>query len=531
MPNVAQTLGYPTTSALAEVMSRPGMTYRKLRVIKYRCLKDFKFFAKVFFKERTGQKFIWMRHHDAMASALQRVAEGQLTRLAISCPPGFSKTELVMRLFGAYVFARFVRVKNFHLSYSADLAWQTSKEVQEIVQSDLFQCLFPMRAKVDRHAARSWRTEENGAMVAGSTGGQVTGFRAGRLEDGFLGYMGIDDPIKPEDAIFVKIRTKMNNRYPNTIRSRLARPDTPIVLIMQMVHYDDFVNYLLKGGSGEMWHHLIIPAEVEEEDPEYPEEYTHGIPIPYRAPLGYTWPLKVSGEFAEALKKDAITWATQYQQRPTVDTGEIFKTDWWDYYTAFDPVQSEIVLEGGARVKGSYKMIYADTAMKTGEKNDWSCFQLWFKMNDGRIALLNLEREKYEAPELDDNFTKFCEAGEFEAHINNMGVRERKVEDKASGTGLIQAINKRKGTNWITGIPRDTDKVSRAKSVAPQIAQGKVLLPLGVPWLPAYISEFQRFNSAMTHAHDDQIDPTIDAIMDMVICDNRINYSEVMKHG
>ncbi len=523
---VADKVGLPETSPLAQVLARPNMTYSKLRVMKYRCIEDFKFFAKVFFRERTGQKFIWMRHHTAIADALQRVADGELTRLAISCPPGFSKTELVMRLFGAYVFARFVRVKNFHLSYSADLAWQTSMEVQEIVQSDLFQAMFPMKAKTNKHAARSWRTDENGAMVAGSTGGQVTGFWAGRLEDGFLGYMGIDDPIKPEDAIFVRIRTKMNQRYPNTIRSRLARPDTPIVLIMQMVHFDDFVNYLLKGGSGEKWHHLIIPAEVEEENPEYPEEYTHGIPIPYRAPLGYTWPLKVSGEFAKALKEDPITWATQYQQRPTVDTGEIFRTDWWEYYEGFDPVQSEIILEGGVRVKVQYKIIYADTAMKTGERHDYSVFQLWAKMADGRIAVLDQERGKWEAPELLSQFDAFCSRYQFKAHINNMGVRERKIEDKASGTGLIQSSKHR-----VVGIPRDKDKVSRAKSVAPQIAQGKVLLPLGVPWLSAYVSEFQRFNSAMTHAHDDQIDPTIDAIMDMIIGDTRINYGEVMRNG
>jgi predicted phage terminase large subunit-like protein len=336
--------------------------------------------------------------------------------------------------------------------------------------------------------------------------------------------MSIDDPIKPEDAVFPLIRDKMNQRFKNTIQSRLARPDTPIVLIMQRVHEDDLAGFLLKGGSGEKWHHLIIPAEVEDDSPEYPAEYTHGIPIPYEAPLGYTWPLKVSGDYAQALKEDPIIWATQYQQTPTADQGEIFDASWWRHYEAYDPVNSEIVVsEFGERVSISYKAVYADTAMKTGERHDWSVFQLWARLADGRIALLDQERGKYEAPELLERFDAFCDRHRFQSMVNNMGVRHIKVEDKASGTGLIQSSR-----HNVDGIPRDKDKVSRAKSVAPQIKLGKVLLPRGAEWLQPYVTEFMRFNSMMTHAHDDQIDPTADAIMDMIITERVLIYSEVV---
>jgi predicted phage terminase large subunit-like protein len=109
-----------------------------------------------------------------------------------------------------------------------------------------------------------------------------------------------------------------------------------------------------------------------------------------------------------------------------------------------------------------------------------------------------------------------------------MGVRSRKVEDKASGTGLIQAINRLKGWAYIDGIPRDKDKVSRAKSGAPSIKDGKVVLPYGAPWVPDYIAEFSAFTADMTHKHDDQIDPTLDAIADNLLGSISVNYAEVL---
>jgi hypothetical protein len=54
-----------------------------------------------------------------------------------------------------------------------------------------------------------------------------------------------------------------------------------MINIMQRIHEDDLTGFLLKGGSGDHWHHLVIPTFLSEEalNKPYPEEYTHGIPI------------------------------------------------------------------------------------------------------------------------------------------------------------------------------------------------------------------------------------------------------------
>ena len=82
-----------------------------------------------------------------------------------------------------------------------------------------------------------------------------------------------------------------------------------------------------------------------------------------------------------------------------------------------------------------------------------------------------------------------------------------KVEDKASGTGLIQQL-KREGVP-VVGIPRDRDKVTRGYDTAPMIEAGNVLLPQSAPFVSDFLYEASLFPNG---AHDDQLDPMFDAI-------------------
>lgn len=45
---------------------------------------------------------------------------------------------------------------------------------------------------------------------------------------------------------------------------------------------------------------------------------------------------------------------------------------------------------------------------------------------------------------------------------------------------------------------------------------GNVVLPERAEWLLDYKAEFSKFTREMSHKHDDQIDPTLDAIADML---------------
>jgi predicted phage terminase large subunit-like protein len=180
------------------------------------------------------------------------------------------------------------------------------------------------------------------------------------------------------------------------------------------------------------------------------------------------------------------------QQRPSPLGGGLFKDDWWQYYTT-PPILD-------------YRAIYADTAQKTGQANDYRVFQCWGKSKTGQAVLLDQIRGKWEAPELLVQARAF-----WGKHRQGAApLRSMKVEDKVSGTGLIQTL-KREGVPVIP-IQRDRDKITRAHDAAPLVESGNVLLPRDAPYLSGFLAEATAFPNG---AHDDQIDPMMDAVTDL----------------
>lgn len=172
----------------------------------------------------------------------------------------------------------------------------------------------------------------------------------------------------------------------------------------------------------------------------------------------------------------------------------MFRADWWRFYTIPPLI--------------THRIIFADTANKTKTMNDYSVFQCWGYTATKQAVLLDQIRGKWEAPDL------LVQARAFWAkHKDAQGqaaLRAIKVEDKSSGTGLIQTL-KREGVP-ILPIQRNIDKVTRAYDAAPYIESGNVLLPQQAPWLSDYLAEFSAFPNG---AHDDMVDPTMDAIAEI----------------
>jgi predicted phage terminase large subunit-like protein len=483
----------------------------------------------VFFRVREGQKLIVNWHHRVIADTLTRVANGEISRLVINIPPGYTKTEMAVIFFIAWSIARNPRARSIHISYSDDLAIWNSTLAKDVVQSPQFQALWPRHIRGDVAAKKRWFLEDGGGLMAVSSGGQISGFRGGQMDSrDFSGAVILDDPIKPDDTFSATIRNRINNRIPNTMRSRLALESTPVIVIMQRLHEEDTTGFLLSGGSGDNWYHLCIPVSGSDRPYDYPASYTHATPIKYERPEGPLWPIKHNEKEIELLREHAYTYASQYAQRPAPLGGGIFRESWWQWYDSYDYKANAIEGVDGS-VHLVYKLIFADTAVKTGEKNDWSVVQLWGYGSDNRIYLLDQIRGKWEAPDLRDNFKRFCDRHEFDIDTNIVGIRARFVEDKSSGSGLIQDMNRERGFGWVQGIPRDKDKVSRAMSTAPRIADGDVVLPRNAPWIGEYLYEFSMFTAEMSHAHDDQIDPTLDAIQHMLIEGQQIGVAEFLR--
>lgn len=158
--------------------------------------------------------------------------------------------------------------------------------------------------------------------------------------------------------------------------------------------------------------------------------------------------------------------------------------------------------------------IFADTAQKTGQHNDFTVFIL--AGADGRnVYILDLMRDRLEAPDLISAAKAFYERHRPNRITNPVRFAGFFVEDKVSGTGLIQTL-RRETDIPVIPIQRDRDKVSRVNDVLPYIRAGRLFVPESAPWANAYIGELAAFSPAMTHEHDDQVDPTCDALSELL---------------
>jgi predicted phage terminase large subunit-like protein len=271
-------------------------------------------------------------HHKVIIKALVDVMLLKKKRLIINIPPGYSKTEVAVISFIAYGIAVNPMCKFLHLSYSDSLALENSDVARGIIKSTEFQKMWAIKLKKDSDSKKKWWTENNGGVYATGAGGQVTGFRAGHMiEDVFTGALVVDDPIKPDDAK-TEERIKVNKRFLGTVKSRLAlERTTPIIVIMQRLHKNDLSGFLLKGGSGEKWHHLNLPVLINNAKP-YSKKYTHGIPIKHNLTNGWLWPLKHNESDRKTLKASKEVYHCQYMQDPEsyVVEGAMFKQHWID---------------------------------------------------------------------------------------------------------------------------------------------------------------------------------------------------------
>ncbi|WP_045361605.1 phage terminase large subunit [Mycoavidus cysteinexigens] len=492
----------------------PSPTLRKaidpevLRAVaKAKCEHSHLFFTRYFFKHRQGIPFHLNWHHALIADTVQKVIDGELKNVVINVPPGSSKTELVAINLIARGLALNPRARFLHISYSDDLALLNSEMAREIIRSEEYQALWPLAIAQDAKSKKRWNVlldgKKAGGVYAVSLGGQITGFRAGHMAPGWQGALIIDDPLKVEDAYSKAARDKANRKLVSTVKSRKAQPDTPIVVIMQRLAQEDPTGFIQIGKVPGDWTFVSIPALLD-------DAYVAALPSGYRDKIDASqrdkhgrfsyWPYKEPLNDLCALEQaDRYVFTSQYQQQPRALGGDLIKSEWFSYY------------ETPPRIR--LRKVYADTAQKTAEHNDYSVFQLWGLGEDNRLYLLDLIRGKWPAPELKRRAIAFWNSHKPYDHKTSSPLAQLLVEDKSSGTGLIQDIQE-DGRIPVKGIPRGTDKLTRIMGVLAYIESGRITLPKNAPWVKDFIAECEAFTANNTHAHDDQIDPMIDAITD-----------------
>jgi len=416
---------------------------------------------------------------DLICAHLEAVSRGEIKRLLMNVPPGSMKSLLTGVIWPAWEWGPLGRpeLRYVGTAHSQDLAVRDNMKCRRLIQSEWYQVRWPVALTSDQNAKTKFENDKTGFRQATSFQG-ITGYRGDRVI--------LDDPHSVDDANSVVKLAGDVTLFREAMPSRINDENSAIVIIMQRLNEIDISATALELG----YTHLCIPMRYEIGRSKW--SVGEGDPRTIEGELMF--PERFSESTVAELEKSLGGYAVagQLQQRPSPRGGGIFKTAWFGSYEQVPPLE--------------WRAIYADTAQKTGQENDYSVFELWGRSKTGQAVLIDVLRGKWEAPELLENARSFWlkhQAGE-------PPLRAMKVEDKVSGTGLIQTL-RREGIP-VLPIKRDRDKISRAHDAAPFAESGNVLLPQWAHWIAEFMNEVETFPAG---AHDDQLDPMFDAIHDV----------------
>jgi predicted phage terminase large subunit-like protein len=368
-------------------------------------------------------------------------------------------------------------------AHEEQLAIRDSRRCRDLIKSDWYQQLWPIELLADLDGKREFGNTKKGIRQARAFT-SMTGVRGDRVI--------LDDPISADNANSQAKLEAARIAFTETLPTRINSDKSAIVVIMQRLNEKD-----ISGVIKDMdlpYVHLCIPMRFE---PEHRCTTSIGWTDPRTKEGELMFPERFDEAQVAELEKTLGTYGTagQLQQRPAPRGGGIINTDWFKFWSAMPALD--------------FRFLTADTAQKTATHNDWSVIQCWARSSIGQAILIDQIRGKWEAPELLMQVRAF-----WSKHVNDQRpayqaatVRGLYIEDKVSGTGLIQTM-RREGIP-VVAVQRNKDKISRAYDAAPFIESGNVLFPHDVPWLSDMLAEVSAFPAG---AHDDQLDPMFDAI-------------------
>lgn len=412
--------------------------------------------------------------HQEVCDALQRAYLGQLGKpyIVINIAPRVGKTKILeaLQCWGA---GYFPDSHCINTSYSAPLAEASTRFIGLVMRSSWYRALFPWVQFGDIQRSNEFTTRQGGHFYGTGVRGTLTGFGAG-LKRPAGGVIQIDDPANPTEALSAAMSQELQFWFENTIlRRRNSSQHTPVIIVAQRLAVDDLPGYVLANYADQTVH-LKFPVIVNGES-QFPET--------------------ISTADAEKTRElNPFAYWAQLQQEPIILGGNLIKTDDFMYYS-----------EDPDSFRWERKIIVCDTALKTGQQNDWSVIQCWGKLQ-GKTYLIDQARGKWESPELINTFRSFYR----KHHKPGSPVTRVTIEDKAAGTGTGQTL-RREGIP-IEPVERTKDKVTRVQEILPYHVTHMVYLPKNAPWLPAFLTECAQFRADGKTRHDDQVDCLCDGV-------------------
>lgn len=392
------------------------------------------------------------------------------------------------------------------VSYSHEFAQSWGRKARDVLKEVGYE-LYGVRVKEKVGASNWWETEKyGGAMFSTGIRGTITGKGANLLI--------IDDPVKnAEEARSKTIRDKNWDWYQSTAYTRLE-PDGAVVLVMSRWHYDDLAGRCLKE-SGENWHILCLQAIAEQDEDYGVLKRKAGEPL---------WGERFSLQDLERIKTTIgrYWFNALYQQRPAESEGEIFKREYFRYFT--EEQDFYVLYDGQDRkrtIKKSDCIVFqtVDLAITTKETSDYTVIGTFAVTPAKDLLVLDIYRARIDMPTqkrvIKDLYKKIQPA-----YIG--------IESQAYQLALIQEL--RQEGLPIRELKAVKDKVARALTVATRYESGSVYHLKNGRYLEDLEDELLRFPVG---EHDDQVDVLSYAGIEIAKMSEPADYKlrEILKRG
>lgn len=402
-------------------------------------------------------------HHELIIRELEAVVRGEVDRLALFLPPGSAKSTYASILFPPWFLSHKPDASIIAASHTQELAEKWGRRVRNLVSGS--EALLQVGIAGDSAAAGRWETTAGGEYFAAGVGGSVTGRRADLAI--------IDDPIRSrEDADSQTIRDKQWDWWRFDLQTRL-KPGAGVILIQTRWHFDDLAGRILEE-EADRWRIVKLPMEATANDD--PLGRSLGEPL---------WPEWFNDDMRGDAKRDARVWSALYQQEPSPEEGDYFKSEWIVPVQSIPPL-AEMRVYGGS-----------DYAV-TSDGGDYTVHAVVGLDPDENMYLLDIWRKQAAS---DEWVEAWCD---LVLKWKPIGWAEEHGQIK-SGVGpfLERRARERRAFCAREQFPTRGDKAVRAQSIRGRMALRGLRVAANAPWRSELVSELLRFPAGV---HDDQVD-------------------------
>jgi predicted phage terminase large subunit-like protein len=407
-------------------------------------------------------------HHRLLIDRLEKLARGEIQRLAIFMPPGAAKSKYASVLFPPWALAQAPTSAVIAASHTTELAEKWGRHVRNLILEH--SATLAIELSNDSSAAGRWALKQGGEYLAAGVRVGIAGFRADLAI--------IDDPIRSrEDADSDLVRDKIWDWYKADLSPRL-KPGARVALIQTRWHEDDLAGRILAEmeRGGDQWEIISLPAEAEANDLLgrqlgewlWDDEYGYGAFLRH-----------------EKRTQPARNWSALYQQRPAPEDGDYFHADWLRPYDKQPP-------------RETLKIYGASDYAVTADGGDYTVHIVVGIDPQWRMYVLDLWRAQTSS---DRWIEAFCD---LVLQWKPIGWAEEQGQIRAGvGPFLERRMRERQAYVARAQFPTRGDKAVRAQSIRGRMELDGLYVPMRAPWYADFRAELLSFPAGK---HDDAAD-------------------------